>query len=106
MLVPTTDFSIFDGQEVVSYEPAGGPVVDDIRAVRRPLTHSRQRNVERYVQLLATDVIFHLDATLLVAAQLAAGDSLTDADDVLHTVMFVERQSLNNTVAVVCRRAS
>jgi hypothetical protein len=103
MPTPTTDFSIFDGQEFVSYEPVGGTIVNDIAAVRRPLTQSRQRNVERYIELQATDVVFHLDAAPLESATLMAGDTLTDAESVMHEVLFVERQTLKNTVAVVCR---
>jgi hypothetical protein len=103
MPTPTTDFSIFDVQELVSYEPTTDPVVDNVPAVRRPLTQSRQRNVERYVQLQATDVVFHLDAAPLATTELMAGDTLTDANGRTYLVLFVERQSLGNTVAVVCR---
>jgi hypothetical protein len=103
MPTPSTDFSIFDGQELVSYEPVSDPPVDNVPAIRRPLTQSRQRNVERYVELFATDVVFHLDATLLASTQLMAGDTLTDAQSVTHQVMFVERQTLENTIVVVGR---
>jgi hypothetical protein len=103
MPTPTTDFSIFDGPELVSYEPISGTAVNDVPAVRRPLTQSRQRNVERYVELVATDVVFHLDGTTLGSTVVAAGDSLTDANSVTHAVLFVERQTLKNTVVVVCR---
>ena len=103
MPTPTTDFSIFDGQELVTYEPAGGLAVANIAAVRRPLTQSRQRNVERYVELMVTDLVFHLDAAPLASEELAAGDTLTDAGGATHTVLFVERQTLSNTVAVVVR---
>ena len=103
MPTPTTDFSIFDGQELIVYEPISDPPVTNVPAVRRPLTQSRQRNVERYVELQATDVVFHLDGTPLVNTQLAAGDELTDANGVTYLVLFFERQSLNNAVAVVCR---
>jgi len=100
---PTTDFSIFDGQELVEYSPISDPPVSNVRAIRRPLTQSRQRNVERYVQLQATDVVFHLDAAPLAMTELVAGDTLTDAATQTYQVLFVERQTLNNTVAVVCR---
>lgn len=103
MPTPTTDFSIFDGQEVVSYEPTSDPPVNNVRAIRRPLTQSSQRNVERYVDLEPTDVVFHLDAAPLAATMLLAGDTLTDAAAKTYIVLFVERQSFNNTVAVVCR---
>jgi hypothetical protein len=103
MPTPTTDFSIFDAQELVTYEPLAGGFVPNIRAVRRPLTQTRQRNVERYIELQATDVVFHLDNGPLASTQLIAGDTLTDADDITYQVLFVERQTLNNTVAVVCR---
>lgn len=105
MPTPTTDFSIFDGQELVSYDPAAGAIVNNIPAVRRPLTQSRQRNVERYIQLEATDLIFHLDAGPLADLPLSANDTLTDAESIVYTVLFVERQTLNNSVAVVCRRS-
>ena len=99
----TTDFSIFDGQELVTYDPISDPAVSDVPAVRRPLTQSRMRNVETYVALQATDVVFHLDATLLASATLAAGDTITDALSVTYQVLFIERQTLDNTAAAVCR---
>ena len=103
MPTPTTDFSIFDGQELVAYDPQSGPTVSNVPAVRRPLTQSRMRNVETFVALQATDFVFHLDGEPLVDTALAAGDSITDADSQTHQVLFVERQTLKNTVAAVCR---
>jgi hypothetical protein len=103
MTAPTTDFSIFDGQELVTYEPVSDPAVSDVRALRRPLTQSRQRNVERYTELQATDVVFHLENTALTSTTIAAGDTITDANAISYLVVFVERQTMNNTIAVVCR---
>jgi hypothetical protein len=103
MPAPTTEFSIFDGQELVTYDPAIGPAVAGVPAVRRPLTQSGQRNVERYITLQSTDVVFHLAAALLLSSTLAAGDTITDANSKSYDVLFVERQTLNNTIAVVCR---
>ena len=100
---PTPDFSIFDGQELVTYDPAASAAIADVRAVRRPLTYARARNVERYIILEATDVVFHLDATQLAGAALAAGDTLTDSGSQAHQVLFVERQALGNTAVAVCR---
>jgi hypothetical protein len=103
MPTPTTDFSIFDVQELVTYDPASGPPVANVPAVRRPLTHSRGRNIEGFVMLQATDVVFHLDATPLAAVVLAAGDTITDAASDTYQVLFIERQTLNNTALAVCR---
>jgi hypothetical protein len=103
MPTPTTDFSIFDGQELVTYTPVSDPVVENVRAVRRPLTQSRQRNVERYIELEATDVVFHLDATQLESTMLGLGDVITDAANRTYHVMFIERQTLGNTAAAVGR---
>ncbi len=104
MPTPTTDFSIFDGQELVTYTPVVDPDVVNVPAIRRPLTQSRQRNVERYVELQATDVVFHLDASYFVTNALTAGaDIITDANSTTYQVIFVERQTLNNTIAAVCR---
>lgn len=103
MPMPTFDFSIFDGQELVTYLPASAPAVADVAAVRRPLSRSTQRNVERYVELHATDVIFYLEAVALAGIALAASDSLTDADGATYSVLFIERQTLESTIAVVCR---
>jgi hypothetical protein len=103
MPTPTTDFSIFDGQELVTYDPASGPAIANVPAIRRPLTQSRGRNVESFVMLQATDVVFHLDATPLVSVTLAAGDTITDAGSETYQVLFVERQTLNNTAIAVCR---
>jgi hypothetical protein len=103
MPTPTTDFSIFDVQELVSYQPASAATVTDVPAIRRPLSRSSQRNVERYVALQATDVVFHLDAAPLATTPLLAGDSLVDSNSQSYLVLFVERQTLNNTVAAVCR---
>ena len=103
MPTPTTDFSIFDVQELVTYDPAGGSAIANVPAVRRPLTQSRGRNIDSFVMLQATDVVFHLDATPLTAVTLAAGDTITDADTKDYDVLFVERQSLDNTAIAVCR---
>ena len=103
MPTPTTDFSIFDGQELVTYDPATGSAIVNVPAVRRPLTQSRMRNIETFVTLQATDLVFHLDAAPLSSATLAAGDTITDAASNVHQVLFVERQTLQNTVAAVCR---
>lgn len=103
MPTPTTDFSVFDGQELLTYIPITGAVVENLPAVRRPLTQSRQRNVERYVELLVTDVVFHLAAAPLESATLAVGDTLMDVNGVSHQVMFFERQTLSNTVAAIGR---
>jgi hypothetical protein len=103
MPTPTTDFTVFDGQELVTYDPASGPPVANVKAVRRPLTQSRLRNIEQFVTLQATDVVFHLDTSLLAAATLAAGDSITDASSRTYQVLFIERQTLNNTAAAMCR---
>ena len=101
---PTTDFSIFDGAELVTYEPLNGSPVSNLRALRRPLTQSRQRNVERYVELMPTDVVFHLDGAPLAATAVVAGDTITDADSVTYHIQFVERQTLNNSVVAVARK--
>jgi hypothetical protein len=103
MPTPTTDFSIFDGQELVTYDPAASAAIANVSAVRRPLTQSRGRNIESFVMLQAIDVVFHLDATPLASATLAAGDTITDANSDTYQVLFVERQTLNNTVLAVCR---
>ena len=103
MPTPTTDFSIFDGQELLSYEPTSFPSVSNVPAVRRPLSRSAQRNVERYVALQATDVVFHLDATQLATIPLLAGDTISDSSSQIYLVLFIERQTLNNTAAAVCR---
>ncbi len=100
---PTLDFSVFDNQELVTYTPTTDPAVADVPTLRRPLTQSRQRNVERYVQLQATDVVFHLDAAPLASTTLAVGDVITDAASEQYQVVFIERQALNNTAAAVCR---
>jgi hypothetical protein len=103
MPTPTTDFSIFDVQELVTYDPASGPPVANVPAVRRPLTQSRGRNIEGFVMLEATDVVFHLDTASLAAVTLAAGDTITDAASDTYQVLFIERQTLNNTALAVCR---
>lgn len=103
MPTPTTDFSIFDGQELVTYDPAAGPAIANVPAVRRPLTQSRGRNVDGFVMLQPTDVVFHLDAALLISATLAAGDTITDSNSDTYDVLFIERQTLNNTALAVCR---
>jgi hypothetical protein len=105
MLTPTTDFSIFDWQELISYAPISDVVVENVRALRRPLTQSAMRNVERYVELFPSDTIFHLDGTSLATKILVAGDAIIDASSVTYQVLFCEQQTLNNTVVVVCRHS-
>ena len=105
MPTPTTDFSIFDWQELVSYAPVTDDLVENVPALRRPLTQSGMRNVERYVDLFPTDVVFHLDGTNLASKILGPGDMITDAHGVTYQVLVYERQTLNNTIAVVCRHS-
>jgi hypothetical protein len=105
MPTPTTDFSIFDWQELVSYAPAADELVENVPALRRPLTQSGMRNVERYVDLLPTDVVFQLDGTNVAPKILGLSDTITDVGGVTYQVLFYERQTLNNTVAVVCRHS-
>jgi hypothetical protein len=101
--MPALDFSIFDGQELVTYTPLVGSSVDDVAVLRRPLTQSRQRNVERYIELQVDDVVFHFDASVLAAVTLSLGDSFIDRNNVAYTVVFFERQALDRTIAVVGR---
>jgi hypothetical protein len=105
MPTPTTDFSIFDWQELVSYAPVSDELVENVPALRRPLTQSGMRNVERYLDLFPTDVVFHLDGTNVAPKILGPGDVITDAGGVTYLVLVYERQTLNNTVAVVCRQS-
>jgi hypothetical protein len=105
MPTPTTDFSIFDSREIVSYAPVSDDLVENVPALRRPLTQSGMRNVERYVDLLPTDLVFHLDGTNLASKVLLGGDIITDIHGLTYQVLFCERQTLNNTIAVVCRRS-
>jgi hypothetical protein len=106
MPTPTTDFSIFDAIEPVTYSSMVSPEVANVPAVRRPITQSRQRNVERYIELEPTDVVFHLDAAALESVVLAAGDQITDVGGVDYSVLFLERQTLDNSVVTVCRPVS
>jgi hypothetical protein len=105
MPTPSIDF-VFDGPELVTYVPLSGDPVGNVFALRRPLTQSRQRNVERYVELLVTDVVFHLDAAMLGETALAQGDSLFDAHSTTYSIAFVERQSMGKTIAVIGRPVS
>jgi hypothetical protein len=47
--------------------------------------------------------VFHLDGTNVGPKILGPGDQITDAHGVTYEVLVYERQTLNNTVAVVCR---
>jgi hypothetical protein len=105
MPTPSTDFTVFDDQELVEYTPAGGSAIANVPALRRPLTKSAQRNVESFVELHATDVVFHLDTALLGAVTLAAMDTLVDAAGQHYQVLFIERQSWNSVAVAVCRPA-
>jgi hypothetical protein len=101
---PTTDFAIFDALELVTYQPVDGPEVANVKGVRRPLTQSRQRNVERYIELLPTDFVLHLDGAPLASTNLMAGDVIVDAESTAFSVQFVERQTLDSSVVAVCLR--
>src|SRR3954451_6152583 len=105
MPTPTTDFSVFDAIELITYSPAVGASVSNVRAVRRPLSQSSQRNIQRFVQLQATDVVLHLDAAPLASTTLSstAGDAVIDSNGNSYGVLFFELQTLNNTVLLVCR---
>jgi hypothetical protein len=104
--MPSLDFAVFDGPEVVTYVPLSGDPVENVVALRRPLTQSRQRNVERYVELMVTDIVFHFDAVTLGSTVLALGDSFFDAHGKTFSVAFFERQSMEKTVAIIGRPVS
>ena len=103
MPTPSTDFTVFDAQELVEYTPAGGSAIENVPALRRPLTKSAQRNVESFVELHATDVVFHLDGVPLATVTLAMGDVVTDSASQHYQVLFIERQSWKNIAVAVCR---
>ena len=106
----TTDFRIFDASEYVSYTQQGGsPPRRNVLVLPRPLTQSMGRRVQDFVELEATDVVFHLDTSKLTGATLKAGDTITAFDrttskDVSYNVLFIERQTHNNTAIAVCRK--
>lgn len=101
MLEPTTDFGVFDQQQLVDWV-AGSGTISGIRAVQRPLTQSIGRRIEQFVSLEATDVVFHLEAAALVGVTIVAGDVL-ETSTASYTVVFCERQSFETTVLAVCR---
>jgi hypothetical protein len=103
MPTPTTDFSIFDWQELVSYVPVTDEPLENLPALRRPLTQSGMWNVERYIELNSKDVFFFFDGTNLASKILSVGDAIADSQGVMYQVLIYERQTLNNIVAVVCR---
>src|SRR5438105_1626269 len=106
MPTPTTEFTIFDAEELINWESFlnGEDPVSNVRALRRPLTQSRQRNIERYVTLQATDAVFHVDAGQLSDRHPGAGDILSDANAVRYNVLFCEKQTIGNTYAIVARK--
>jgi hypothetical protein len=106
MPTPTTDFTVFDAQELINWEGflTGDDPISNIRALRRPLTQSGQRNVERYITLEATDVVFHVDATQLTDRRPAAGDTISDASSTQYNVLFCEKQTIGNTYTLIARK--
>jgi hypothetical protein len=106
MPTPTTDFTIFDAQELINWDSflSGEDPISNVRALRRPLTQSRQRNVERYIELAATDVVFHVDATQLEGRHPAAGDTISDSSSIQYNVLFCEKQTIGNTYVIIARK--
>src|SRR5690349_1570152 len=106
MPTPTTDFTIFDAVELINWESflSGDEPVHDVRALRRPLTQSAQRNVERYIELQASDVVFHVDATPLVDRHPSGGDTVSDGSATSYNVLFCEKQTIGNTYTIIVRK--
>jgi hypothetical protein len=106
MPTPTTDFTIFDAQELINWDSffTGDDSISNIRALRRPLTQSGQRNVERYVELQGTDVVFHVDATQLADRHPAPGDTISDSSTTQYNVLFCEKQTIGNTYTIIVRK--
>ena len=103
--VPEGDFVIFDNFELMSYQQGNGDPLENVKAVRRPLTQSQQRNVERYIQLEPGDVIWHVDITGFHESGVypAAGDFIITSDQQEYNVIFAEEHAFNTNVAVVGR---
>ena len=106
MPTPTTDFTIFDAVELIAWDSfsLGDDPIQDVRALRRPLTQSAQRNVERYIELQASDVVFHVDATQLADRRPSAGDRISDASATSYDVLFREKQTIGNTYTIIVRK--
>jgi hypothetical protein len=66
--------------------------VSNVPALRRPLTQSRQRNVERYLELQPSDVVFHIEASALGAGRPTAGDIISDSSFIGNTYAIIVRQ--------------
>jgi hypothetical protein len=102
-MLPTSNFSVFDGQELVDYSNGIG-TISGVQAVRRPLSQSSASRIEQFGIMLAPDhVPFHLNGDQLQSQALAAGDNIVDAQSVEYTVVFVERQDLGHRVLAIAK---
>ena len=105
MPTPTTDFSIFDGQELVTYEPVTDSTVEQ-RACAAAAAHAIAAAERRadIVMLQATDVVFHLDGTPLAAVIRGGGDTITDVDNSVIYDRAVRRSGKRSIKRLPCRR--
>ena len=102
-MLPTFDFSVFDGQELVDYTNSTG-TISGVRAVRRPLSQSTASRVEQFGIMLTTEhVPFHLDGDQLPSQVLAAGNNIMDAQNIEYAVVFVERQDFGHRVLAIAK---
>ena len=103
--VPVGDFAVFDNFELITYQQGNAAPLENVRAVRRPLTQSQQRNVERYIQLEPGDVVWHVDIAGFHdnGTYPAPGDLVTTADQQEFNVIFAEEHAFNTIVAVIGR---
>jgi len=109
----TNDFQVFDHKLEANYLPYEGNVIET-QAISRPLTKSAVRNVERYLQLKATDKIFLVDYKTdhklepLTPAVLTDGEVTESRDtiqvaNVQHDVLFVQAVANRGWLEVVGR---
>jgi len=103
--VPEGDIAVFDNFEFITYTQGSANPMESVRAIRRPLTQSQQRNVERYIQLEPGDIIWHVDLAGFHDAGVypAVGDIVTTYDQQDYNVIFAEEQAFNTNVAIIGR---
>lgn len=104
---PADDFQrITDGLEELTLTPAGGSPPIVLQGLRRPPTRTEVSQLHDTVGLKLEDVIWHLSDAALGGHVPRVGDTLTDTEAVVWTIIGTSRQVFRQHWRVICQSAA
>ncbi len=101
---PQDDFQqVVDGLEEVTLTPLDGSPTQLLRALRRPPTQQEVNLLNDSIGLKLDDVVWHFSDEALDGYLPQNGDTLTDGEAVVWTIVSTSRKLFGNHWRVICQ---